>query len=279
MADYDEEISDEEKIKIASDFILHAPPGEFNEVFNDVRMLLNNDGLLKSGASGAFAQYNQEQFTPATLGSGSQVLITAHGLQPDGTYFDPSTKTKFAFDHLRKEVSGETPASGDQSAEEYRAAFEAAVKEYIADHYPNGVATVYGKADEIVVCVEDHKFQPNNFWNGRWRSEWRLNKSSGEAKALLRAQVHYYEDGNVQLQSHKKVIKKIPVSDAKATAAKFVSIMSNAEGEYQTAISENYNAMSDTTFKALRRALPITRTKLDWNKILNYKLGKELSSQ
>ena len=48
-----------------------------------------------------------------------------------------------------------------------------------------------GGSQVLVVCIEDHKFSPENYWNGRWRSEWHITIEGGNAKivGLLKTQV------------------------------------------------------------------------------------------
>lgn len=279
--DGEEPISDQEKVRIISDFILHSPPGEFNEVFNDVRGLINNDLLLKEGAYGACVIYNKDQLTPVKLND-HKVLITEYNDLGMGRFFDPRTKQSFKFEHLRKETSDYESWEPDPSLETWRTALELEFDAYTLTHFKQGSTNVFAKKQDstiiLIGCIEDHQFQPQNYWNGRWRSQWvfSIDGNNVDVKGILKVQVHYYEDGNVQLVTSKEIKETFEILNEEQAVKEMIKIVEDSENEYQAAISDNYQTMSETTFKALRRQLPVTRTKIDWNKIATYNIVKEL---
>ncbi|KAL1122451.1 hypothetical protein AAG570_002782 [Ranatra chinensis] len=284
--DGEETITDQEKVRIVSNFILHSPPGEFNEVFNDARILLNNDTLLKEGAIGVFGEYSKAQLTPVKIkNSEYPVLISDNNDLGSNRFYDPRSKQSFKYDPLRRETSNYDSWEPEEGTEKWRAALETELDLYISNHYKNGTSSVFSKREDgkvvLTACIEAHLFQPKNCWNGCWRSQWSVSLDSGNAdiKGILKVQVHYYEDGNVQLIGSKEIVENIQATDEEHLARELIKMFEESESDYQTAISENYLTMSDTTFKALRRQLPVTRSKIDWSKMMSYSLGKELKQQ
>jgi len=177
-------------------------------------------------------------------------------------------------------------------------AFQQAFTTYVNQHYPAGKVSVHTKLDDdtlhgdldFVVLVEDHEFQPKNRWNGKWRSEWMITKSQqADNQGILvqggsKVHVHYYEDSNVQLVTKRmfdqvKLEKVNLESEDAEIAAEVVKHIKAAENKYQQALRDNYVLMNDTTFKALRRALPMNRTKFNWDQISNFRVGKEITEK
>ena len=146
---------------------------------------------------------------------------------------------------------------------------------YTEDHYPDGTSTVYSKGGKIVVCIQSSKYNPGNFWNGRWRSVYQCTVSGAgvEVRGNIKIQVHYYEDGNVQLNTDTNKNFKVAGGDPATAAKHTVEAIKKLEKAFQSALEASYNTMGDTTFKALRRALPLTRSRIQWEKIGNYKIN------
>lgn len=244
---------------------------------------MTDDSLINDTAPATFREYNTDQMIHAKYGS-NLALVTKYGEVSDTEYLDPRAGVIFGFDHIRQQATGSTRDASsvvDQSIEPYRRAFDDAASAYTAEHYMNGVCAVYGGKGAVTVCISSQKFNPNNFWNGRWRCVWTCNISSGKAtlSGNLRINVHFYEDGNVQLNTETTKTLSVAGASPAALASAALAAIKTCEGEFHAALEASYSTMSETTFKALRRTLPITRMKIDWNKIRNYRIGGEAASQ
>jgi len=264
--------------------MLNAPPGEFNEVVTDVRALVNDDALLNRNALSTFRTYNTDQMIAVSIsGNDSKVLVTTYGEIDQKHYLDPHSKQVFEFDHVMQTVGGVTPADIDHSCESVRAAIDHAVSDYVAGFYPEGACAVYGKKEDghtkITVCISAKKFNPKNYWNGRWRSIWTASIKSGgscELNGNIKVNVHYYEDGNVQLNTKYEKTGKFDGGDDATVAKNIAAAITRSESEFQSALDEGYHQMSEQSFKSLRRKLPVNGTKVNFEGIAQHKMNKQL---
>jgi hypothetical protein len=84
--------------------------------------------------------------------------------------------------------------------------------------------------------------------------------------------VHYYEDGNVRLLTNKQVTVSIP----SGTGAGIVKEIGASEKKYQEELNKGFTSLSEGAFKGLRRQLPVTRQKIEWDKVASYRVGQDI---
>jgi len=124
---------------------------------------------------------------------------------------------------------------------------------------------------QLAIVTVANKYSPSNFWNGRWRSSYIYSPASGQLTGTINVDVHYYEDGNVRLLTNKEVAASVG-----STAAEVVRAIAQAEKKYQEDLNRAFGGLAEGAFKSLRRQLPITRQKIEWEKISGYRLGQDI---
>jgi len=331
MADDNYEIPEEDKLEIAKEFLRYAPPGEFNQVFDNVSVVLDKRLENCQGVPATALDYHQDQLTTVFLDAkkqqryqlwlnlrnlGNQArlkavlpnctefnedngesMISAQAHVSGNTFFDIKRNVTFDFDPISQYVTNVQSAPSELRpvpAEPLRKALEGEIEKYVKQHYPKGVCSVYTRYDsdvkdcrEFVILIEDHEFQPQNRWNGKWRSEWCATcTDSGQIQIQggAKVHVHYYEDSNVQLVT-KQLYDGIEIDGIKsddndsAISSGIVKIIKKLETRYQQSLRDNYVTMDDTTFKTLRRKLPVSKVKFNWENIAAQKIGKEIARE
>lgn len=285
----EEELSPQQKLALAQNFVVNSPPAQTSHVLEDVKVLVGDEVLTDKRQLALAARVNKEQFAAVDVGGGKRVLLTPHGELPDGLFLDPSTESAIEVDHTKLTArTSDTPVDGatlasmrEGTTSAMRAAVDAAMQKYVSNHLPDGVVTTYGTAEagsRIVCCISALTANLENYWAGRWKSEWTLEVPSGGSIGTLTGtvscHVHYFEDGNVQLDD--KVVFQAEI-EVKDVGAAFAAKVKEFDTQFYAKLEDIYAGLSEEVLKNLRRRLPITGQKFDWDKLSVARLAGEVA--
>lgn len=139
-----------------------------------------------------------------------------------------------------------------------------------AEHFPSSTIAICPTESDstLALVLVANKYSPQNFFNGRWRSTYLLDPSSQSLSGTIKVDVHYYEDGNVRMATSKKV----QVSSGAGSADAVVREIVKAENKFQEELNRAFTTLAEGSFKSLRRQLPVTRQRVEWEKIGGYRV-------
>ncbi|KAF2870309.1 F-actin-capping protein-like protein subunit alpha-1 [Massariosphaeria phaeospora] len=263
------------KAAALSSFVQSTPPGELADVTKAIKSILGNDSV-QNELEPAFQTYNEEQFSTTKLpGSSNEVLVSPYNSLGDGVYYDVESQSSFKFDHATQKASNVQTYALESNHSDVVKSLVKSLGTHATEHYPKSSIGVYPVEDDsqLAIITVASKYSPSNFWNGRWRSQYIYTPSSGSMTGAIKVDVHYYEDGNVRLLTNKEV--SLSVGSA-AKAPEIIRKIADVERKYQEDLNKAFGSLSEGAFKSLRRQLPITRQKIEWEKISGYRLGQDI---
>jgi capping protein alpha len=271
----EQEASAESKLNIATYFIMNSPVGEVHDVVADVQKLVNDPGVLNDGqVQKILKDYNVDQLTTAPDPANEQnmLMVCAAGMVDETSFLDPNTGRVLKFDHKKQRFTEVTERKQvlDGEIAKFRASIAKSVEAYVNDNYKSGkcVTSTFGAdSGKVTICVSAKNTNLGNYWTGGWRGLYSLHverQGQVELKGSIKINVHYFEDGNVQLHSTLEKSANVNVSSDDATGKEVAKAIEKIESDFQLQLEDMYLNMHRTTFKAMRRFYPVTREKMNW---------------
>lgn len=281
-------MAEDQKLNIATYFLMSSPTGEVDDVVTDVMKLADRAIVSESALEKVLKDYNCENMVWAADPEDSKapsILVSAYGQVSANSYLDANSGRVLTFDHRKRKFTGVSDKKqvlgGDVAS--YRDAISKSVSEYLGKQYKSGkvVSAVYGAdSGQVTICVSAKNVNLANFWSGGWRGVYTINVgkkgSPSELKANVKVQVHYFEDGNVQLHTNIDKTASINVGSEEETAKEIAKALGKIETDFQANLEEMYVNMHRTTFKAMRRFLPITKQPMTWS-VAAHSLASEVA--
>jgi len=267
--------------KIKKYIIKGSPYGETHFVLEDLTKLVDDLDINDEETTAVLKDHNEEHFALVLDPETNKLFVPTKYNANEDYYIDQKNSAKVYINQAEHKITSSEhfDLEQDEQITYYRNVLDNLVEKYIETYYKDATSgynvTTKGQPPEFLIHIVMTAKNMNlkNFYGGEWISEWKLDASSN-LDGSVKINAHYFEDGNVQLKLHKTFSFPMELKgEAEENCQKILDKIREGEDDILKGLDSLYESLPTQVFKTMRKALPVTNSKMDWNLHVHKMLG------
>ena len=257
----------ENSINVAKYIINQTPIGHLNKSIQNLKNLIGEESMESETIKKEIQNYAENHLSHVQYNNeGNKLIISNVTKDNDGFYYDQGQKIKVK---LNISDGGINSIDSIEDSDSLRQEIDTKIKSYLDKYYTNGISksNIYidKLANKIIILISAHNINMKNFWSGEWLSSWEYDIKSKKIKGNIKTNTYYYEEGNIQFNLNTNFDESVSGSSNSDISNNIYKIIEKSENNIQVELESVYDNFSNDYIKPLRRKLPVTGTKMNWN--------------
>ena len=257
----------ENSINVAKYIINQTPIGHLNKSIQNLKNLIGEESMESETIKKEIQNYAENHLSHVQYNNeGNKLIISNVTKDNDGFYYDQGQKIKVK---LNISDGGINSIDSIEDSDSLRQEIDTKIKSYLDKYYTNGISksNIYidKLTNKIIILISAHNINMKNFWSGEWLSSWEYDIKSKKIKGNIKTNTYYYEEGNIQFNLNTNFDESVSGSSNSDISNNIYKIIEKSENNIQVELESVYDNFSNDYIKPLRRKLPVTGTKMNWN--------------
>ena len=257
----------ENSINVAKYIINQTPIGHLNKSIQNLKNLIGEEQMENETIQKEIQKYAENHLSHVQYNDeGNKLIISNVTKDNDGFYYDQGQKIKVK---LNISDGGINSIDSIEDTDSLRQEIDNKIKLYLDKYYTNGISksNIYidTTINKIMILISAHNINMKNFWSGEWLSSWEYDIKTKKLKGNIKANTYYYEEGNIQFNLNTNFDENVSGNSNSDISNNICKIIEKSENNVQVELESVYDNFSNDYIKPLRRKLPVTGTKMNWN--------------
>ena len=254
-------------INVAKYIISETPIGHLNKSIQNLKGLIGEELMDNELIHNEVQEYAEKHLSHVQYNDeGNKIVISNLTKDSEGYYYDQGQKVKIKLNVAEGGIDSVENIDDDNSL---RNELDNKIKTYLEKNYTSGItkSNVYfdSNSNKIIILISVHNINMKNFWSGEWLSSWEFDIGTKALKGNIKANTYYYEEGNIQFNLNTNFDESVSGSSNSDISNNIYKIIEKSENNIQVELESVYDNFSNDYIKPLRRKLPVTGTKMNWN--------------